>query len=98
MYQLILGIVLGLIIGLIPSAWMGHVGNRITEEKNKNSLQAKQKKFIQGLSRTAESFITSTPVVEGQCLNRPRTDLPLPGYLSGVNRQPRLKQQAPASA
>jgi hypothetical protein len=60
-HQMISGIVFGIILGLIPSAWMGHIGNRITEEKNKKSIQAKQKKFVKELSGAAESFITSPP-------------------------------------
>ena len=72
-HQMISGIILGLILGFIPSAWTGHFGNRITEQQNKKSLQAKQKKFIRELSSTAESFIASPPPNEEEVSKRRET-------------------------
>jgi hypothetical protein len=72
-HQMVSGIIFGIILGLIPSAWMGHIGNRITEEKNKEGLHAKQKRFINELSRAAESFITSPPKDEEEVGKRRNT-------------------------
>ncbi|HWS89587.1 MAG TPA: hypothetical protein VN282_21625 [Pyrinomonadaceae bacterium] len=62
-------LILGIIIGLIPSALMGHIGNRITEEKNKKSREAKLKQFIDRLSSEARKFVysrTDDSEVEGR--------------------------------
>lgn len=72
-YPMISGIIIGIIIGFIPSSWSGHVGNKITEEDNKKSREAKQAMFINKLSAAARVYITSPPTTEAEVKKRKDT-------------------------
>lgn len=65
-YPLVSGIIIGAIATFIPSAWSGHIGNRITEEANKKSREAKQKLFTTKLSEAARTYIIVPPTNETQ--------------------------------
>lgn len=69
-HQMFSGIVLGLLLGFIPSAWSGHIGNRITEEENKKSYEAKQRIFITKLSEAARGYITVPLKTDDEGKNR----------------------------
>lgn len=71
-YPMLSGIIIGMIISFIPSAWTGHFGNRITEERNKKSHEAKQKTFMEKLSSEARHYITSPNIPDSEAEDRQR--------------------------
>jgi hypothetical protein len=65
-----IGVVAGIVVGFGPSVWAGHLGNRMTEKKNRKSLENKQKQFIDGLASTTSGFITTPAANESVVTER----------------------------
>ena len=70
LYNNWIGILVGMIITFPPSVWAGHLGNRITERKNRRNLEAKQKNFIDSLSAETNQYISSMPQTEEEVSER----------------------------
>jgi hypothetical protein len=78
------GVIAGIVLGFGPSVWAGHLGNRWTERKNKKSLEAQQKQFVDGLTSVTLPLITS-PILNDDDVIERRTKI--------ANEVKRLSQQ-----
>lgn len=68
-----IGGVISAIIGIPVFILTGHWGNRMTERKNRESLQAKQKKFSDGLRSVGKQYIYTGPINDAEAEARRTT-------------------------